>query len=129
MMSACHSSLRNWKLQLPNCSKKRDNLNIARPTKGAALAVRAKVFLYAASPLVNGNTEMADFTNKDGQQLIPQEYDEEKWAKAAAAAKDMIEYSEASGLYKLYTFEKRPVSTDEAYPTTIEPPIHRYLFP
>lgn len=104
--------------------EKRDNLNIARPTKGAALAVRAKVFLYAASPLVNGNTEMADFTNKDGQQLIPQEYNEEKWAKAAAAARDMIEYSEMSGLYKLYTFERRPVSTDEAYPTTIEPPYH-----
>lgn len=104
--------------------EKRDNLNIARPTKGAALAVRAKVFLYAASPLVNGNTEMADFTNKDGKQLIPQEYNEEKWAKAAAAARDMIDYSEASGLYKLYTFERRPVSTDEAYPTTIEPPYH-----
>lgn len=104
--------------------EKRDNLNIARPTKGAALAVRAKVFLYAASPLVNGNTEMADFINKDGQQLIPQEYNEEKWAKAAAAARDMIEYSETSGLYKLYTFERRPVSTDEAYPTTIEPPYH-----
>lgn len=99
-------------------------MNIARPTKGAALAVRAKVFLYAASPLVNGNTEMADFINKDGQQLIPQEYNEEKWAKAAAAARDMIEYSETSGLYKLYTFERRPVSTDEAYPTTIEPPYH-----
>ena len=104
--------------------EKRDNLNIARPTKGAALAVRAKVLLYAASPLVNGNTEMADFTNKDGKQLIPQEYSEEKWAKAAAAAKDMIEYAESSGLYKLYTFEKRPISTDEAYPVTIEPPYH-----
>ena len=67
---------------------------------------------------------MADFINKDGQQLIPQEYNEEKWAKAAAAARDMIEYSETSGLYKLYTFERRPVSTDEAYPTTIEPPYH-----
>lgn len=104
--------------------EKRDNLNIARPTKGSALAVRAKVLVYAASPLVNGNTEMADFVNKDGKQLIPQEYSEEKWAKAAAAAKDMIEYAESSGLYKLYTFEKRPVSTDVAYPVTIDPPHH-----
>lgn len=104
--------------------EKRDNLNIARPTKGSALAVRAKVLVYAASPLANGNTEMSDFVNKDGKQLIPQEYSEEKWAKAAAAARDMIEYAEASGLYKLYTFEKRPVSTDEAYPVTIEPPLH-----
>ena len=102
----------------------RDNMNIARPTKGAALAVRAKVLLYAASPLVNGNEEMADFTNKDGKQLIPQVYSEEKWARAATAALDMIEYSERTGHHKLYTFEKRPISTDEAYPATIEPPHH-----
>lgn len=31
--------------------------NIARPTRGAALATRAKVLLYAASPLMNGNTD------------------------------------------------------------------------
>ncbi len=102
--------------------EERDNFNIARPTKGSALGVRAKVLLYAASPLVNGNTEMADFTNFDGKQLIPQEYDESKWAKAAAAARDMIEYAEESGLYKLYTFERRPVSTDEAYPATLTYP-------
>lgn len=100
----------------------RDNLNVARPTKGAALAVRAKVLVYAASPLANGNTEMSDFVDKEGKKLIPQEYSEEKWAKAAAAARDMIEYAENSGLYKLYTFEKRVISTDEAYPATIEPP-------
>ena len=88
--------------------EKRDNLNIARPTKGAALAVRAKVFLYAASPLVNGNTEMADFTNKDGQQLIPQEYNEEKWAKAAASARDMIEYSENERTLQTLYFWKTP---------------------
>ena len=67
--------------------EKRDNLNLARPTRGAALAVRAKVYLYGASPLANGNTEMADFTDKSGRILIPQEYDESKWAKAAAAAR------------------------------------------
>lgn len=98
--------------------EKRDNLNIARATKGAALAVRAKVLVYAASPLANGNTEMADFVNRDGKHLIPQEYSEEKWARAAAACKDMIEYSEESGVHKIYTFERRPVSTDIAYPVT-----------
>lgn len=102
--------------------EKRDNFNTARPTKISALAVRAKVLLYAASPLANGNTEMADFTNFDGKKLISQEYDESKWAKAAAAAKDVIEYAEASGRYGLYTFERRPISTDEGYPTTITPP-------
>lgn len=34
---------------------KRDNRNVARPTRGAALATRAKALLFAASPLANGN--------------------------------------------------------------------------
>lgn len=104
--------------------ERRDNLNICRPTKGAALAVRAKVFLYGASPLANGNTEMADFTDKSGRILIPQEYDESKWAKAAAAAKDMIEYAEETGFYRIYTVGVRKQDNDKSYPSTITPPPH-----
>ena len=102
----------------------RDNANIVRPTRGAALAYRAKVLLYAASPLYNGNTEFADFVDKSGRQLIPQQYDESKWAKAAAAARDVIEYAEATGAYKLYTTARRTIAaeSDYAYPLTIEPP-------
>ena len=37
-----------------------------------------------------------------GNQLVSQTYDETKWAKAAAAAKDVIELAKASGLYELY---------------------------
>lgn len=59
----------------------RDNRNIARPTRGAALAARAKVLLYAASPLANGNTEMVDLTDDQGNCLISQTYDESKWAR------------------------------------------------
>ena len=102
--------------------EKRDNLNVARPTRGAALAVRAKVYLYGASPLANGNTEMSDFTDKSGRVLISQEYNEEKWAKAAAAAKDVIE----GGWYHLYTakFRENEVAGDYANPKTIVPPDH-----
>ncbi|MDD3036869.1 RagB/SusD family nutrient uptake outer membrane protein [Bacteroides sp.] len=98
--------------------EKRDNLNLARPTRGAALAVRAKVYLYGASPLANGNTEMADFVDKTGRILIPQEYDESKWAKAAAAARDVIE----GGWYKLFTLPRRDKSSDIANPVTVKPP-------
>jgi len=73
----------------------------ARPTCGAALATRAKALLYAASPIANGNN--ADFASKlvddKGNRLLSQEYKEEKWAKAAAAAKDVMEL----GVYRLYT--------------------------
>ena len=102
--------------------ERRDNLNIARPTRGAALAVRAKAYLYGASPLANGNTEMADFVDKTGRKLIPQKYSEEKWAKAAAAARDVIE----GNWYKLYTakFREEQVEGDYANPKTIVPPYH-----
>ena len=102
--------------------ERRDNLNIARPTRGAALDVRAKAYLYGASPLANGNTEMADFVDKTGRKLIPQKYSEEKWAKAAAAARDVIE----GNWYKLYTakFREEQVEGDYANPKTIVPPYH-----
>ena len=101
---------------------KRDNLNSARPTKGAALAVRAKVLTYAASPLYNGNTDMADFTDKTGRKLISQEYDEKKWARAAAAGRDLLDYSDENGIYRLHTANVRKSAEDTSYPTTIVPP-------
>lgn len=101
---------------------RRDNLNSARPTKGAALAMRAKVLTYAASPLYNGNTEMADFTDKTGRQLISQVYDERKWAVAAAAGKDFLDYNDQAGVYKIHTVGVRKAAEDTSYPTTITPP-------
>lgn len=100
----------------------RDNANIARPTKGSALGVRAKVLVYAASPLYNGNTEFADFVDNNGKQLIPQEYSEEKWAKAAAACRDLIDYADATGRFYLYTVPKKTTGGDVAYPLTVTPP-------
>lgn len=72
----------------------------ARPSCGAALATRAKVLLYAASPLANGNTSSfaARLIDDAGRKLLSPDYQEEKWAKAAAAARDVIEL----GVYRLY---------------------------
>ncbi|MGJ1311867.1 RagB/SusD family nutrient uptake outer membrane protein [Sphingobacterium multivorum] len=98
---------------------KRDNRNIARPTKGAALATRAKALLFAASPLANGNSEMSDFVDDKGNPLISQHYNEAKWAKAAAAAKDVM----ILNVYRLYTSSRQSKGTS-AYPATIAPPYH-----
>lgn len=76
----------------------------AWPTKGVALAVRAKLWLYAASPLLNGGyREALAVTNPDGTRLFP-DYDAGKWEKALAACKDFIDYAEAgrNELYKEY---------------------------
>lgn len=91
---------------------------VTRPTRGAALGLRAKVLLYAASPYVNGNTEMSDLKDMNGRILISQEYDESKWAKAAAAAKDVIDLN----VYELYTAPRREVNVGINYPKTVTPP-------
>ena len=46
-----------------------------RLTRYCALALRSRMYLYAASPLFNGNSEFySDFKNSAGEHLISQEY-------------------------------------------------------
>lgn len=73
----------------------------ARPSVGAALATRAKVLIYAASPLANGNNSnfATLLVDDSGKRLLSSDYQEEKWAKAAAAARDVMELN----VYELYT--------------------------
>lgn len=99
----------------------REALNIARPTKGTALAARAKVLLYAASPLVNGNSDAYanQLVDDKGNRLLTEKYDEEKWARAAAAAKDVIEL----GKYRLYVSYYRNSGNND-FPKTLDPPYH-----
>lgn len=54
-------------------------------------ALKAKVLLYAASPLFNGNIHYSDFVNKNGEHLFSQNYDREKWRLAAEAADEAVE--------------------------------------
>lgn len=72
-----------------------------RATSVMCLAVRARMLLYAASPLVNGNTDYANYKNDKGENIINQTYDASKWRKAADACKELITEAETAG-YKLY---------------------------
>lgn len=76
--------------------------DMGRASKVLCRAIKSKVLLYAASPLVNGNTDYVNFQNKDGKALINTTYDINKWVKAAQAAKDIIDYAESSGRLGLY---------------------------
>ncbi|WEK38307.1 MAG: RagB/SusD family nutrient uptake outer membrane protein [Candidatus Pseudobacter hemicellulosilyticus] len=62
-----------------------------RITRGAALALKARVLLYAASPLFNGNTLYAEVKNSDGKALFNQAYSADKWKQAADAAKAVLD--------------------------------------
>lgn len=100
--------------------RRTDNENIARPTKGAALATRAYALIFAASPLANGNDD--DFAramvDDQGRRLLSQEYSEEKWAKAAAAARDVMEL----GVYDLYNVSFSTTDNGPHDRPTIVPP-------
>jgi hypothetical protein len=72
-----------------------------RITKGVAMAFRANALMYAASPLYNGNTDLAEMVNRDGKHLISQTYDANKWKVAAEAYKTFIT-TFAPGTYDLY---------------------------
>lgn len=56
----------------------------------SAWALKANTLLYAASPIFNGNTMYANFKNKNGEQLVSQTPDKEKWHRAAIAADSAI---------------------------------------
>jgi hypothetical protein len=76
--------------------------NYNRATAAAALGFKARLLLYAASPLVNGNSDYyANFKNPDGTPLMNLTYDKEKWKKAMDAAKEAIDFCEKNG-YQLY---------------------------
>jgi hypothetical protein len=84
--------------RVPSSNGQASNNEFGRATVGMALAVKSRVLLYAASPEFNGNPEFANFKNKDGKILISQTYDQQKWKRAADAAKAVIDL----GLYNLY---------------------------
>lgn len=78
-----------------------------RPTKGAALGLISRLRLQHASPLFNGGNAARTYygswkRSSDGEYYISQEYDENKWAIAAMAAKRIMD----SEVYTLHTVER-----------------------
>lgn len=72
-----------------------------RATSVMALAIRARMLMHYASPLLNGNPDYANVMRKDGVHLFPTSYDANKWKRAADACKLLIDRAHGAG-YKLY---------------------------
>ena len=66
-------------------------------SKEGAMALKARVLLYQASPLFNGNAFYSDFKNKNGELLFNSTYDRNKWLLAAEAADKAAEMCEDGG--------------------------------
>ena len=87
--------------ELPQKALHDDDQHNAWPTKGVALAVKAKMWVYAASKLFNGEyKEALAVTNLDGTRLFPDK-DPNKWNKAVAALEEFIKFADEEGNYEL----------------------------
>lgn len=91
--------------ELPNTLNSGD---YGKPTKLVAKSLKARILLYAASPLFNGNTEYYDgYKDKRGINLFNMVYDQNKWKLAMDAAQEAIEIANSLN-YRLYKYEKSP---------------------
>jgi starch-binding outer membrane protein, SusD/RagB family len=87
------------------------NIDYGRITKGACMAIKARLLLHAASPLFNGGTIAAATTEQKKLAGYP-DYNVSRWQAAADAANAVI----TSGQYSLYN-EATP-ATPGTYPTS-----------
>lgn len=74
-----------------------ENNELGRITKPIALAVKAKLWVLAASPLFNGNPDYAGFKDTKGHALFNPTFDIKKWEKARDASLAAIQEAEANG--------------------------------
>lgn len=96
-----------------------------RPTKGAALALIARLRLWQASPTFNGGESARRAFNgwvrkSDNKDYINQTYDPNRWAVAAAAAKQVIDMD----YYELFT-----VKSDKEFPYQLHESVPMGDFP
>ena len=99
---------------------------VARPTRGAALAARARALIYSASPINNPRPgdpdKFSDLVDYEGNCLMSQEYNEYKWARAAAAARDVMELPGENNGHRYELYHKKATNIAEpGYPATITP--------
>ncbi|RRN77687.1 RagB/SusD family nutrient uptake outer membrane protein [Pseudoxanthomonas sp. SGD-10] len=82
--------------------------DFGRITKGAALALKARVLLYAASPLFNGGNIGQELGGTPEQIAVAgyENYDENRWRLAQQAAFEVIRLNE----YSLYVDEEADIN-------------------
>ena len=74
-----------------------------RMTLPIAKALKAKILVLAASPIFNGNTDFNELVDANGNHLVSQTYDPNKWILARDALLEAITTAESNG-HMLYQF-------------------------
>lgn len=102
----CVSTISNWFDEAAKLLPERiqdENTQMGRVTKPIALAMKAKLLMMAASPLFNGNSDFANFRDKEGTSLFNPSYNPQKWIIARDAVKAAIDAATNNG-FGLYNY-------------------------
>lgn len=84
---------------------------MGRITQPINRALKAKVLVYAASPLFNGNADQRTLKGADGIPLFNLSVSTEKWELAAAACKEALDICHQAGM-ALYYYQPTLVQGD-----------------
>ena len=76
-----------------------------RITRPIALAMKAKVLVWGASPLFNGNSDYREWRDSRGIQLVSDTYSRDKWVEAAEAIRHAIDVCHETN-HQLYRYNK-----------------------
>lgn len=87
----------------------RTDAEYGRATSLAAVSIKSRMYLYAASPLFNGGSSSFPDTdnvtgalkaikNSEGKELFNTTYDPSKWVKAKEVAEEALEAAEKAGI-------------------------------
>ena len=86
---------------------------LGRITHPIVLSMKARLWMYAASPLFNGNEDYIDYEDKDGMRLFSQGFEQSKWDSARVACKFALESAEAAGAKKYVFPNPKSIETPE----------------
>lgn len=90
----------------------RSNEAFGRATSTAAKALKARLLVYAASPLWNGSFPYPEWKNKNfetpgyGKDLVSLTYDASKWERARVACQEALDWAINQGGNALYSDEE-----------------------
>jgi hypothetical protein len=100
---------------IPELKERYDGSEFGRIDRIAAIAAKARVMLFRASPFYNNSREIfGDFFDRDNQPFFTTDSESErknKWKEALDAIDAAITFSETNGK-GLYTYEKTPYLFD-----------------
>ena len=121
IVEECDSAAANLPLLVvaPNDTLQYGDGDLGRATRGAALALKSRVLLYAASDLFNDPSWAGGYSNPEYISMADGKSRIERWEEAAQAAADVIN----ENVYKIHTTTPASNSYADVFKTYTSPEI------